>query len=107
MSFLYDEIVSPVMGWTIGLAKCSKCGVGVGVVWAMSLCGVKIVSAVASSRIVNTLMACCVTNRWRARVGMAVVVVRGDTRRMGVGMGGSCLCILGTAPGVLFRVTRR
>ncbi len=75
----------------------------------------KIVSAVPNSLVVNTFMACCVNKHIRLRLGMATVIVeaammvvfvRGDTRRVGAGVPVSFLFIAGTAPGVLFLVTR-
>ena len=62
------------------------------------------VSAVASSRMVNTFIACWVIILEVARAGMARTVERGEVRRGGGIVAGRM--INGTAPGVLFRVTR-
>ena len=62
------------------------------------------VSAVASSRMVKTFIACWVIILEVTRVGMARTVERGEVRRGGGIVAGRM--INGTAPGVLFRVTR-
>ena len=74
----------------------------------------KIVSAVANSRGVNTFRACCVNKCSCQRLGIAMVVVgaamtvvfvRGDIHHAGKGVPVCNLFIAGTAPGVLFLVT--
>ena len=62
------------------------------------------VSAVASSRVVNTFIACWVIILEVARIGMACTVEHGEVRRGGGIVAGRT--INGTAPGVLFQVTR-
>jgi len=69
--------------------------------------GVKIVPTVASSCVVNTLRACCVTSRVRTGVRMEWIVFLGETRLSGVGVFGSWRVIDGTAPGVLLCMMRR
>ena len=75
--------------------------------------GVNVVFAIANLRVVKTCMACCANVRGRRRLGIAAGAAGagmtsarflGDTRSTGVRIGG--LIIFGTAPGVLFRVTR-
>ncbi len=78
-----------------------------------SALGVIIVSAVANLRVVSTVIACCAKVRSLLLLGtfalsagarVTAAFVRGDTRIAGAWVGSRL--ILGTPPGVLFRVTR-
>ena len=110
-------MVSPVVGCTIGEAKCTKFLDSVGII----LCGVKTVGGVSASSIVIALSASWLINLALARVPPPSILYWGmlltgdlmllflfNLRVTGAGLvsgrinaGTTCL-IAGTAPGVLF-----
>ena len=119
-------MVSPVVGCTIGDAKCAKLGALSVYVIGTNFRGMKAVGGVSASLIVIALSACWLINRALARVLLPSILYGGmiitgdfmlltlvDLRVAGVGSVsgrinvGATRWIAGTAPGVLFRVVLR
>ena len=118
-------MVSPVVGCTIGNAKCAKfCTVSLDSI-GINFRGVKTGGGVSASRIVIVLSACWLINLALARVpppsilhggkiitGELVLLTLFDLRVAGAGLvserinAGATRLIAGTAPGVLLRVIR-
>ena len=120
-------MVSPVVGFIIGDAKCAKFGTFFSYATGTNVRGVNVNGGVSASRIVIALSACQLINLAFACVpppsilyggmiitGDVVVLTLFDLRVAG----GACLvsgsinagatrCIVGNAPGVLFRVIHR
>ena len=118
-------MVSPVVGCTIGEAKCAKFCTVLSDSIGINFCGVKTVGGVSASHIVIALSACWLINFALARVPPPIILYGGmiitgdlvlltlfDLRVAGAGLvsgrinAGAARLIAGTAPGVLLHVIR-